>query len=97
MNKQILIINERKKLSKWLKIFYNFISKWNSIKRYFYSYKEQIIFSNQCIETFHCISIITSSNINDELMIPLKSKSSISFYVHINNLHTSIQQFITKR
>lgn len=88
MNKQILIINQKKKLFKWLKIFYNFISKWNNIKKYFYLYKEQIIFSNQfkCIEIFHYISIITSLNI----MIPLKSKSSISFYVHINNLHTSI-------
>lgn len=57
MNKQILIINERKKLSKWLKIFYNFISKWNSIKRYFYSYKEQIIFSNQCIQKHFTASV----------------------------------------
>lgn len=57
MNKQILIINERKKLSKWLKIFYNFISKWNSIKKYFYSYKEQIIFSNQCIQKHFTASV----------------------------------------
>lgn len=52
MNKQILIINERKKLFKWLKIFHqqmmklwnNLISIKSSVKRYFYSCKEQITF-----------------------------------------------------